>query len=138
MIDWRFIPRPDLAAFARRELELRLAQWPAAVDDGRMTAREADDDIIAWRALAELLEHGATGVDREWTEIIAAIDLACARRRAALDEAVATGSAKQGAFSERLFLLRALAALARDQRTRSHVPRIDHVAGAGKAIPLAA
>lgn len=124
VIDWRPIPRIDLAAFARRELELRERQWPAAVEAGRMTQRDADDDILAWRALSELLELGATNIDRIWTEIIAAIDLARDRRRAALDEAVAMSSPKVEGFAERLFLLTALAAFARDQRARSHVPRL--------------
>lgn len=119
MILGREIPRADLAAFAARELALRERQWPAAVADGRMTSQEADDDILAWRALAELLELGATDVDREWTEIITAIDTARARRRAALDEALARGSDNVDGFADRLWKLHALAGLARDQRERS-------------------
>lgn len=133
MINWRAIPRPELAAFAQRELALREAQWPAAVEAGRMTALEADEDILAWRALADLLEHGQTDVDRIWTEIIAAIDHSRHRRRLALDDAVATNSPKIEGFTDRLWLLTALAYFARDQRDR-HLPR-----GRGaRALALAA
>ena len=118
MINWRAIPHAKLAAFAARELALRVAQWPAAVDAGRMTQAEADDDILAWRAIADLLEHGRTDVDRIWTEIIAAVDHARARRRLALDEAFEAGSPKIDGLVERLWLLTALSYFARDQRDR--------------------
>lgn len=56
-------PQPWLAEAAARERDLRKKHFPALIESGRATKEEADAEIAAWRAIADLMERG-------WTERI--------------------------------------------------------------------
>jgi hypothetical protein len=76
--------RPELLAHARAELAMREKHWPARVTAQQMGAAEAQADIAAWRAIAELMDTGGLDVADPaaplWPEILAAA-LAAENRR---------------------------------------------------------
>lgn len=92
--------RPDLAPIAARELALRERDWPKAVAAGAMTQDQADADLAAWRAIAELLEHGQVETSLTWAELTAALLTAQDRRIEAV--IAAKGSDKEARLEARL------------------------------------
>jgi hypothetical protein len=83
------VTHPELAADARRELALREKQpdWPSA-------------DITAWRAIAELLEHGSVETPLTWSDLVATLTTAEARRIEAV--IAARGTPREAALEQRL------------------------------------
>lgn len=81
-----------LAPFAAEELKARQVHWPKEVLAGRMTQADADADIAAWRAIAELIDTGSTEGEA-WAPLLAALQRAEQRRetqaRTALDRLAA-------------------------------------------------
>ena len=82
------LPRAELVAAARAELELRERAYPAQVEAGRMSADEAGRGLAAWMAIAALLEHGEAEVEpclgetaaAAWGELLGALDKAIDHR----------------------------------------------------------
>ena len=62
-------PQPWLAEAAARERDLREKHFPALVESGRATKEEADAEIAAWRAIADLMERGWTERETSWSTL---------------------------------------------------------------------
>lgn len=73
-------PHPALAAAAAFERDARVKHYPADVADGRMTRDEAEADIAAWTAVADIMAGGPTSAPLTWAELALATTRALVRR----------------------------------------------------------
>ncbi len=80
--------KPELAAAAAIERDLRAEHYPAQVQRGEISPGEADDDLQAWRRIAAFIGEGQFRLGREergpvWTPLAEAAARALARREEA-------------------------------------------------------
>ncbi len=74
-----------LAVAAKRELSARESHYPAQVEAGTLGREEADQDIAAWRAIAELFAAGSAETGLAFAELELATSRALQRREEALN-----------------------------------------------------
>ncbi len=72
------------AQAAARELGAREKHYPQQVEAGALGKEDAETDLAAWRAIAELFDRGDTEATLSWAQLEHATSRALIRREEAL------------------------------------------------------
>lgn len=102
------IARAFLAPSAVLERDTRERHYPDLVKAGKITREDAEGDIAAWRAIAEMLEHGETQRQTSWTELHLYTSRCVQNLELKVKEAQASGSDNLRRLIERRDLVAAI------------------------------
>lgn len=100
--------RAILAPAAARERDSRERNFPELVKAGRIPAEQAEAELAAWRAIAEILKRGETERDTSWTELHLYTSRCLLALEADLRRAAQAGSDKLPRLIERRDLVAAI------------------------------